>query len=246
MLTYETGKPPGDKSLLHDARTSPTGRMGRLSKAAMVYDDLRGAIVGLRLKPGVRVDKHEICARLGVSRQPVAQAIARLADERLLDVAPQRGTFVARIRLPDVIDAIFVRRALETATVGAIAADIDSKTLARLEENLTRAGKAIAARDWEAFLTLDVRFHAILIERLARRRVREVVESSRGQLDRVRRLAMTTPGRVPDTYREHEAIFSALRAHDSKRATSAMAAHLDAVLAELQKYAEREPQLFEP
>ena len=67
-----------------------------LSKAVMVYEDLRAAIVGLALEPGARIDKHEICARLRVSRQPVAEAVlrARLARlmhnaglERLADVA---------------------------------------------------------------------------------------------------------------------------------------------------------------
>jgi DNA-binding GntR family transcriptional regulator len=246
MLTYQTGKAPGDKSLLHDARTAPAGRKDRPSKAALVYDDLRGAIVGLRLKPGTRVDKHEICARLDVSRQPVAEAIARLADERLLDVAPQRGTFVARIRLSDVIDGIFIRRALETATVETIAPGIDAATLARLEENLAEGAAAIAAKDWEAFYALDVRFHALLIDRLARGRVREVVETSRAQLERVRRLTMAAPGRVPDTHREHKAILAALTARDAGRAAAAMAAHLDAVLVGLRKYAAREPDLFEP
>jgi DNA-binding GntR family transcriptional regulator len=246
MLTYQTRKAPGDKSLLHDARTGPAGRKARPSKAALVYDDLRAAIVGLHLKPGTRVDKHAICARLGVSRQPVAEAIARLADERLLDVAPQRGTFVARIRLSDVVDGIFIRRALETATVEAIAAGIDATTLARLEDNLAEAAAALAARDWEAFYALDVHFHAILIDRLARGRVREVVETSRAQLERVRRLTMAAPGRVPDTHREHRAILAALKARDPKKAAAAMAAHLDAVLVELQKYAAREPELFEP
>ena len=78
------------------------------------------AIISLALKPGARIDKTEICDRLRISRQPLAEAIARLAEERLVDVEPQKGTFVARIRLSDVAEATFVRRALEIATVEAI------------------------------------------------------------------------------------------------------------------------------
>ena len=46
-----------------------------VSKAALVYDDLRASIIDLALKPGTRLDKQEICGRLGISRQPLAEAV---------------------------------------------------------------------------------------------------------------------------------------------------------------------------
>src|ERR1700692_3657837 len=114
-----------------------------VSKAVFVYEDLRAAIVSLSLKPGARIDKTEICGRLHVSRQPLAEAIARLAEERLVDVEPQKGTFIARIRLADVVEAAFVRRALELAAVEAIAPSIDEGTLHRLERSLTYQAAAV-------------------------------------------------------------------------------------------------------
>jgi DNA-binding GntR family transcriptional regulator len=227
-----------------------TGRTGfsrrGLSKAAIVYDDLRTAIIGLELKPGARIDKHALCERLGVSRQPLSEAIARLADERLLDVEPQNGTFVARIRMSDVVDGAFIRRALEVATVEAIAANVEAATLKRLERNLDYQAAALKAADWEEFYVLDVRFHAALFDRLARRRVAEVVETSRAQLERIRRLMVTEPGRAPGTFREHRAIYAALKARSAAEAGAAMGAHLDAVMLELRRFATRQPELFEP
>src|SRR5579871_3116910 len=127
-----------------------------VSKAVYVYEDLRAAIVSLALTPGARIDKTEICGRLHVSRQPLAEAIARLAEERLVDVEPQKGTFVARIRLADVAEAAFVRRALETAMVSAIAPAIEDGTLARLERILAYQAAAVKAKDTEEFYALDV------------------------------------------------------------------------------------------
>ena len=217
-----------------------------VSKAAMVYEDLRAAIVGLELEPGARIDKNEICARLHVSRQPVAEAVARLAEERLVEVEPQKGTFVARIRLSDVAEAAFVRRALEVATVFNIAPTIDEATLRSIERNLGYQAAALKARDWDEFYALDVRFHTMLFERLAMRRIAEAVESSRASVERTRRLMLPAPGRTPDTYREHRAIFAALKTRDSEKSAAAMASHLDAVMAELRKFAARQPELFEP
>ena len=217
-----------------------------VSKAVFVYEDLRAAIVSLALKPGARIDKTEICGRLHVSRQPLAEAIARLAEERLVDVEPQKGTFIARIRLSDVAEAAFVRRALETAMVAAIAPTIEETTLARLDRILGYQAAAVKAKDTEEFYALDVRFHTMLFDRLAMRRVAEVVETSRAQLERTRRLLLPTPGRNQNTLREHRAIFAALQLRDPVKAARAMGEHLDEVMAELKRFAAQQPDLFEP
>ena len=87
------------------------------SKSGRVYEELRSAIITLRLQPGAQIDKAEICDRLEVSRQPLSEALARLAEERLVAVEPQKGTYVTRIRMNDVAEAAFVREALEVCVV---------------------------------------------------------------------------------------------------------------------------------
>lgn len=217
-----------------------------VSKAVAVYDDLRAAIVGLTLAPGARIDKAEICERLGVSRQPLAEAIARLAEEHLLEVEPQKGTFVARIRLADVTEAAFVRRALEVATVEALAPRIERSALSRLERLIGYQAAALKAGDTEEFYALDLRFHGTLLDSLAMRRVAAVVDSSRAQLERARRLLLPTPTRNRNTLREHEAILDGLAARSAEKAAAAMRAHLDAGMSHLRRFAARQPELFEP
>ncbi|MEP0321212.1 GntR family transcriptional regulator [Bauldia litoralis] len=216
-----------------------------LSKAAAVYEHLRTEIVRLRLPPGGRLDKAEICRSLGVSRQPLAEAIARLAEERLVDVEPQKGTFVARIRMADVAEANFLRRSLEIATVQAIAERMEDVIVQRLDRLLAYQEAAVAADDVEEFYGLDVRFHLALFDVLAMRRVAEVVETSRAQLERARRLLIPKPGRINRTVEEHRAIHLALAARDPRGAAEAMAAHLDVTMAELKEFSTRRPDIFE-
>ena len=175
-----------------------------------------------------------------MSRQPLAEAVARLADDGLLDVEPQKGTFVARIRLADVAEAAFVRRALEVATAAAIAEGMEEIALKRLDRSLAYQTAALKAKDWEVFYALDVRFHSMLFERIAMRRLAAAVDNARAPL------LLPTPGRTQDTLREHRAVFEALSARDSAAAGGAMGAHLDAVLAEIKRFAARQPDLFEP
>jgi DNA-binding GntR family transcriptional regulator len=104
----------------------------------------------------------------------------------------------------------------------------------------------LRAADPDEFYTLDVRFHMMLFDRLAMRRVIEAVEASRAQLERIRRILLPTPGRRQNTLREHRAIYAALAARDAGKAAAAMGAHLDQVMEELRRFAARQPDLFEP
>ena len=186
------------------------GRMARRagSKSGLVYEELRSAIISLRLEPGAQIDKAEICSRLEVSRQPLSEALTRLSEERLVTVEPQKGTYVTRIRMSDVVEAAFVREALEVATVRRIAPDIDEETLDRLKLIVEYQTAAAGAGDIEEFYLLDTRFHSTLIERLAFRRVAEGVESARAQTERIRRLLLPTPRRNPETISEHNVILA--------------------------------------
>src|SRR5262249_32808570 len=92
-------------------------RPGRADTAAkLLYRGLKAEIVSMRRKPGESIVEREIAARFGVSRTPVREAILRLADEALVDIFPQSGTFVAKIPLAALPEAILVRSALEQLT----------------------------------------------------------------------------------------------------------------------------------
>src|SRR5262249_24368279 len=87
----------------------------KLPVADQVYEALKKAIVTLQLMPGASISENRVCRTFGVSRTPVRSAIALLAEEGLIDVYPQQGSFVAPIRLSLITDSQFFRKALEVA-----------------------------------------------------------------------------------------------------------------------------------
>ena len=214
------------------------------SKSSLAHDVLRNAIISLRLQPGTRIDKNEICEQLNLSRQPLSEALARLAQERLVTVEPQKGTYVTRISLREVEEAAFVREALEVAAIRRVAPDIDAGTLDKLNLLIDYQKSAAAAGDHDEFYSQDMRFHAALFARLALPRAAEAVESARAQTERVRRLLVPTE-RTPRTIEEHEAVLAALADHETERAVKAMRAHLANGLKELNRFAAERPELFE-
>lgn len=222
---------------------APLAESPRGSATARVADGLRRAIISMKLKPGEPIDKLALCERLGLSRFPVSEALSRLKDEGLVEIEPQRGSFVSLIRLSDVRQNLFLRRALEAEAAMQLARELSAEAKGRLERNLRYQSAAMEASDREGFHALDLEFHDILLSSLAFPRVKAVAESARAGLERVRRL-LATPRRNSVTYREHMRIFDQLAAGDGEGAADAMRAHLDAVLRELDSFAKQNPHLF--
>ncbi|MEN3379709.1 MAG: GntR family transcriptional regulator, rspAB operon transcriptional repressor [Hyphomicrobiales bacterium] len=205
-----------------------------------VQDLVRDAIVRLELPPGTAIDKAALCARLGVSRFPVSEALGRLAAEGFVEVLPQRGTRVACIDLADCRQAMFIRRALEAEAIRAIVPRADAALLAALDQNLREQEAALGNDHGGRFHELDLELHELLLDFLGYERVKHAVEAARASLDRAR-LFMCTPTRQLSTFVEHRAILAAMKRRDPTAAVQAMESHLDAVMNELVDFAGRNP-----
>ncbi len=210
---------------------------------AAVIEQLRTAIVTLELKPGEVLDKGLICERLGVSRFPVSEALARLQAEGLVEIMPQRGSMVSRVRIGDVVEYMLIRKALEGEAVRALVARRPPGVLERLEANLGEQAKAAKRGDRDGFHRLDIEFHDMLFSALRFDRIRAVIEQARANLDRAR-LLILDPRRLSLTQSEHKAIADGIAAGDADRAAAAMRAHIDKVTGELLVFAREAPELF--
>ena len=207
-----------------------------------VYRLLRGRIVANDLEPGARISETEIAAGYGVSRQPVREAFIKLAEEGLLEVRPQRGTFVRKIAVSAVMDARFVREAIETDIVEDLAGTADEGTIESLRAQIGEQQDAL--EDPDRFLELDNRFHANLAGSAGKARAWGIVEGLNSQMDRVRRLSMLRSP-IPRLVAQHAAVVEAIARRDPAAAAATMRAHLREVLNDLPAIAESRPELFE-
>jgi DNA-binding GntR family transcriptional regulator len=196
------------------------------SKAERVYRALRRRIRELALPPGAPLRKEEIALEMGVSRAPVSEAIARLAEEALVDVFPQHGSFVAPIRAEDVRESLFIRTALEVEAIRRVTQMADPELLAQLEENLAAQAAALAEGDLATFYDLDEALHAAIFAALNAPRASRLLDAARAPLDRPRRLRLPDQGRPEATYAEHRRLVDAIASGDPEFAAAAMRAHL--------------------
>lgn len=200
-----------------------------LSKAERVYAELRRRIRELELPPGAPLRKEAIAAAMGVSRAPVSEAISRLADEALVDVYPQHGSFVAPIRAEDARESLFIRSALEIEAARRVAQAGDADLLGALEANVAAQRAALEAGDLARFQDLDEALHALIFQGVGAPRALRLLDAVRAPLDRPRRLALPRPGRAEDTLTEHRHLVDAIRSGDPEYAGAAMRAHLNEV-----------------
>ena len=215
----------------------------RGSVTASVTEQLRNAIISLDLKPGEVLDKGAICERLGVSRFPVSEALARLQAEGLVEIMPQRGSMVSRVKIGDVVEYMLIRKALESEAVRALVSRHTPEVIKELEANLAEQTKAAKKGDRELFHAYDLEFHEILFEALRFPRIKSVIDSARANLDRAR-LLILDPRRLSMTHAEHKAIADAIASGDGDRAAAAMRTHIDKVTGELLAFARQSPELF--
>ena len=221
------------------------GRGARESRVDRLYVALKQAIVSGHLAPETPIDKAEWGGRYEVSRLSVTTAINRLAFEGLVVIEPQRGSYVARMRLADVKQWMLMRRALEVEVVVACATALPGEELAKLGQNIAYQRAALASGHLQGFHELDTRFHRQMADGLGLARISEVLDPIRTHLERVRRTLLPEPGRMQETFAEHETIYQAVAARAVDRARRQMANHLDRVASELEAFATRHPDFFE-
>jgi GntR family transcriptional regulator, rspAB operon transcriptional repressor len=234
--------PARDDALLAPAEDFGRGVDRRLPVVPQIYDALRDAIVRVALRPGQAVSETEMAARFGVSRTPIREALIRLADEGLIDIYPQAGTFVSRIDLGAVREAQFVRETLETAA--AIQAASTNAGVSAFEPILERQERAIRDGDFPEFFASDEDLHRKVFELSGHGPTWRLVQSAKSHLDRVRQLDRPPEATLLEMLRQHRLIVGAIRAGDVAAVTDAIREHASVILKVAPDVASRHPDLF--
>ena len=207
-----------------------------------LLSSLRDRIVVGELAPGTRLSEQDIATAYGLSRQPVREAFIRLAGEKLVEVRPQRGTFVRKIDLAEVETSRFIREAIEADIARLAAERADADAVAELKRQMARQTE-IASHAGGSFVELDELFHATLARIAGRADAWSYLQPIKMHMDRVRHLT-ATEFPVDRLVSQHGAIVDAIAAHDPDAAEAALRTHLHGVLEDLPKIAQAHPDFF--
>lgn len=226
----------GPDERIHAARRRPTVAME-------VRGHLRRLIVEGRLMPGHPLSENDVAGVLGVSRTPVREAFIKLEEEGLLTIYPQYGSFVAPIRMADVYDSQFIRESLECAALVKVVDAITPSDRQWLEALLATQRRHISG-DPAPFFEADEAFHAGLMRIAGHERAWLVVDTAKGQHDRVRRLAAQDPLKRRAVLKEHSDVVACIFARDTGGAVAAMTKHLRGVFVSVEDVMRDQPAFF--
>jgi DNA-binding GntR family transcriptional regulator len=210
-----------------------------------IHRALRQSIVNCTLLPGASISDKEISELFGVSRQPVRDAFIKLAGAGLIQVLPQRGTFVMKISPKRVLNGRFVREAVEVAVVGKAAEQVSEEDLVKLGANIEGQKLAARRKDTAGFLALDEEFHSGIARSIDCIEAWEMIEDIKAHMDRVRYLSLDEVTPLKMLIAQHAAILAGLRARDPALAQEAVRSHLREINLSFGTIRERNPDWFE-
>lgn len=205
---------------------------------------LRDAIIRGDIAPGSRISETEIASAYAVSRQPVREAFIKLAEEMLVEVRPQRGTFVTLISVPAVLTARFIREAVESDIARRVAETADAATMAILDARMADQHALPPDAPGEAFMRVDEEFHRALAELAGQAAVADHLEELKIHMNRVRHISARQFSRER-LIAQHAEVVEAIRAQDPTRAEAAIRAHLREIAADLPGIVATFPDFFE-
>lgn len=215
------------------------GNDSELPLREIVAGELRLMILGGELKPGQRLVEGQLAQRLGVSRNPVREAMRSLEAAGLIEVVPRRGAHVAAIDTCEVHHIQQIRILVEGYAVEQAAMRRDPESIERIRRCMEEGRRATARGDAVLAALCHREFH-IAVERAAGIPfLQQVLDPLRAQTELV--FSVVTDRRGDITWEEHQDIYNAIAAGDAPLAREMSHKHIMNALASFQMALEAAP-----
>lgn len=178
--------------------------------------------------PSQRLVESGLASSLGVGRAAVRTAIARLAQERLVERLPNRGARVRRVPDKEVVEVLEIRMALECLVARHAALNASPDDLRRIDKILADMEACGRADDVQGYAKTNVAFHGELLRIARHETVARLLDSLLSNGFQLQRMVTTTHPFA--RLKEHHRIAEAVRANDPEAAEHAMHVHLSGVI----------------
>jgi DNA-binding GntR family transcriptional regulator len=205
----------------------------------IVADEIRAMIRNRQLEPGERLLEDRLAEQLGVSRNPVREAIRALENTGLVEVRPRRGAYVASLDPERAVELLELRSVLEAFAAQLAAQRRTPEQLAEIREWFDVGRDATAADDPVHAAHAHRQFH-LAIERAANNAyLGPAVEPLRAQTELVFSMLVDRRGLIG--WEEHVDILTAIEAGDAEAAGQATSRHMSSVLNDLRSAGDGAP-----
>lgn len=187
---------------------------------------LRELIVEGELEAGDKIPEKELCARFGVSRTPLREALKVLASEGLVTLTPNRGASVSPLTLRDLEEVFPVMGALESLAGELACTTITDAEVGRIRELHADMVACWREGDRPGYFRLNQAIHQTILEATRNATLIAAHRALSGRIRRARYLANMSDRRWAQAVREHEEVLAALETRDAARLGRVLKRHL--------------------
>lgn len=217
---------------------------GKKLTSKKLYQILKEEIIKLHLEPGLSISEKGISEKFDVSRTPVREAFLLLSQDGLVNIYPQKGTFVSLIDLEAVEEARFLREHVERAVVSLACKSFPQEKIFFLEMNLKVQKMCMEKNDYRGFFQADEEFHKTIFEGCNKKRTWDTICQVEADFQRIRILSLSSNLNVDDVYSQHILIINAMKDKKTEVADKIMKKHLTMVNFNLIKLKEKYHEYF--
>ncbi|MEZ5665776.1 MAG: GntR family transcriptional regulator [Burkholderiaceae bacterium] len=187
----------------------------------MVGERIREAIVQGDLKLGEQVSEAQLAARMGVSKTPVREALVRLQTQGLVQIHPQRGTYVFRLTPEEVTHLCRFRVLVETEALRDALGNNKQGLIKNWKQCVKEMKAAETSRDLPSLARIDMTFHFQLFEACHNQYVCSAYELLRSQLTALRYRAP-----IENAVVSHQVLIDAVGDGDESHACALLTEHI--------------------
>lgn len=212
----------------------PTQPIQPPSRSQQAYEVIKHQIVSLHLRPGSTIDEARLQTELGLGRTPIREALQRLTQEKLVAIAPRRGTFVTGIELMDLKLLFEARVPLEGLAARLAAQRGSNAHWQKMEAVLSALVDNGAPHSNEDMIAVDAACHEIMYDAAGNPFLRDTLVTLYALSLRLWYYSLSQMGDVSSAIAEHRTILEALQQRQGDRAAQIMEQHIQAFQTEIQ------------
>lgn len=193
------------------------------SLPALAYDRIRQAITSGELKPGTSLRETAIADWLAMSRTPVRDALRRLEADGLLVHEPHRGTVVATLDEPAILELYAMREVLEGSAAALAARNAREDEIETLRHIAQAESGALA--DAVQLVEINRRFHQAIFRAAHNRYLLKMLNPVHDAIALMGRTTLADPARAGEAHAQHLEIIALIAARDAAGAEAAARRH---------------------
>lgn len=190
-----------------------------------IASSLRDSIIRGELRPGQKLTEPELAERLGISRTPIREAFRQLESEGFLTVIPRRGAVVASISRKEIADFYEIKSLLEGYAAKKAAERMTGREIERLRKINARLAELAAKGQVEAFFHKNDEFHNFFMSMCGNEKLVELRDNMVNRFLGLRLAALSVPGRLGESVRQHVNIIRAFEKRDGRLAEAVVVEH---------------------